>query len=700
MQDDTGPGGLDAFFSPRSIAIVGASGDPNRIGGRPVHYCLKTGFAGPIYPVNPTRDEVQGLKSYPDLDAIPGDIDLAVLAVPSERALATLEACGRRGVRAAAVFSAGFSEVGGEGAAMQDALIETAARHGIRLLGPNCLGYYFASSGACVTFSSSFDEALPAKGGIGLITQSGAYGSHLLSMAMARRLGVAAWVSTGNEADVTVAECLAHMVEDPDVTAIGMYMEGINRPDLLIAALKRAAALRKPVTIMKVGSSEVGAKAAQSHTASLAGSDASVGAVIEQFGAIRAATTDEMFDILYAATVAPPARGDRLGILTISGGAGVLIADAAERENLRVPPMPEASVTKLLERNPFSSPRNPVDVTAHALNDFDLIAENLSEMVQAGDYDLLLAFFTTWVNSKKLGPRLRDALLETTRGVGRPFAVVGLLNDEVSKAYEAEGVLTFEDPSRAVAALGALARYARAFDRAAGLEGTMPEIADKGLPSRSMGEAEAKALLAAAGVPVLPEVVAGTAEEAVTAAEGMGYPVAMKIVSPDILHKTEVGGVALNLGDAQVVGSTAGRMLSEIPAQVPGARIEGVLVTPMAGAGVELIVGTQRDAVLGPMVMVGLGGVLAEVMKDVKLALAPVSVETAEEMLRGLRGAAMLDGVRGAPPVDVRAAAEVVSRLSILAAANADGVESIEINPLLVREDGAVALDALIVPRE
>ncbi|GGE44859.1 hypothetical protein GCM10011360_35150 [Primorskyibacter flagellatus] len=696
VQDSSGP--LAAFFAPRSIAVIGASDDPVRIGGRPVDFCKAAGFSGPLYPVNPTRETVQGLKAWPSIDAIPGEVDLAVLAVPAARAEETLEACGQKGVKAAVIFSAGFSEVGAEGAAAQARLLEIARRHGMRILGPNCLGCYSGASGACATFTSGLEGGMPKRGGIGLITQSGAYGTHLLSMAKTRRLGVSGWVSTGNEADVTVAECLEHMVDQPDVTAIGVYMEGVNDAPRLIRALKRARELGKPVAIIKVGSSEVGAVAVQSHTASLAGSDASFQAVIEQYGAVRSRTTEEMFDTLYAASVAPLPTGKRLGILTVSGGAGVLMADAAELHGMTVPPMPEASVTKLLERNPFASPRNPVDITAHALNDFDLIPEYLAEMMRAGDYDAYTGFFTSWTASPVLGPRLRKVLLETLEGSGRPFALIGLFNDEQASEYEERGVLCFADPSRAVSALAIMARLADGFGH--GGDAALPVIGDPVIAAAQMDEATAKARLAAAGIPVLPERVVKSAEAAAEAAEEMGLPVVLKIVSPDIAHKTEVGGVALGLATAEAVRAEAARMLTEIPAKVPGARISGVLVSPMAGEGVELIVGTQRDPAMGPMVMVGFGGVLTEVLEDVVLAHAPVSEAQALGMLDRLRGTRILDGVRGRLGVDRAAVAAVISRLSVLAAANAGNVESIEINPLLAREDGAVALDALILPAE
>jgi hypothetical protein len=317
-------------------------------------------------------------------------------------------------------------------------------------------------------------------------------------------------------------------------------------------------------------------------------------------------------------------------------------------------------------------------------------------MMRTGGYDAYTGFFTSWTSSPVIGPKLRDVLLQTLKGAELPFAVIGLFNDEQATAYEDQGLLTFADPSRAVTALATMAQLAEGFDR--GAEGTPPVIDDTDLTGTPTDEAGAKTRLAEAGIPILPERVVGTADEAAAAAQEMGLPVVLKIVSPDIAHKTEVGGVALNLGDAKAVRDEARRMLTDIPTLCPGARIMGILVSPMAGAGVELIVGTQRDPVMGPMVMVGLGGVLTEVLEDVALAHAPVSEAQALQMLARLRGAKLLDGYRGEQPVDRAAIASVIARLSVLAAANADTIDSIEINPLLARPEGAVALDALILP--
>ena len=692
--------GLDKLFSPASVAVVGASADPARIGGRPISYLLRAGFKGQIYPVNPNRDTVQGLASYPDLASIPGPVDFAVLSVSAGAIVDAMRACGEKGVRAVVIFSAGFSEMNAQGAALQDEVLTIARHYGIRVLGPNCLGLYNAANGHSPTFTSGLEGAAPPLGRIGLITQSGAYGTHLLSMAKARRLGIGMWVSTGNEADVTTAECLEYLIESPDVDAVGLYMEGIRDPETLIRALNRARALRKPVVVMKVGVSEVGSAAAQSHTASLAGADASVQAVLDQTGAMRARTTEDLLDALYAASIAAPAKGDKLGILTLSGGAGVLMADAADAEGLSVPPMPAAAVARLLERNPFSAPYNPVDITAHALNDFSLIEENLTAMLDDGGYDLLVAFFTSLTASPVLGPRIQKTLSDLLKSRDLPVALVGQVPDALLQAYEADGIMVFDDPSRAVAALAALAGFQRAFDAVPEDASDLPDLGKIELQPRSYGEDEAKALIQKAGIEILQEVLVQTPEEAGAFAARLGLPVAMKIVSPDIAHKSEVGGVALNLTGQQATQDAARDMLASVAARAPQARISGLLVSPMAGDGVELILGAKRDEVMGMMIMVGLGGVFTEIMQDVALARAPITPGRAEAMLRGLKGAPLLQGARGRPTLDITAAAKAVSRLSVLAEQNAATIESIEINPLLVRETGVVALDALILPRQ
>lgn len=688
---------LSALLAPRSVAVVGASSDPARIGGRPIAYYLRAGFEGALYPVNPARETVQGLRAYPDLASIPGEVEFALLAVPAPALEAAIDACAAKGVRAAVVFSAGFAELGAEGAALQDRLLARARAAGIRVLGPNCLGLYNAATGHCPTFTSFLQDGPPPPGRVGLITQSGAFGTHLLNMARARRIGVSLWASTGNEADVSLAELLEHVVESGEVASVGCYMEAVNDRDRFGRALARARERGVPVSVMKVGTSEVGALAAQSHTASLAGSDAGFDAALARHGALRAHTTEELLDTVYVTSVAPLPKGRRLAVVTVSGGAGVLMADAAAAEGLEVPPLPDAAQARLLESNPLCGARNPVDLTAHALNDPSLIGKTLRIVAASGAADMTAAFFTSWTASPTMGPRIREAVM-AARTPDAPFALVCQGDAATLAGYEAEGFPVFEDPARAIRALAHLARFAEAARREVPPDPPPALDPDTRLDGRRLDEAEAKGVLRRAGIEAPPEAFVRTPAEAGEAALRIGLPVALKVVSPDLAHKTEAGGVALGLADAAAVAAEAAAMLERVARTAPEARIEGLLVSRMAGEGVELIVGARIDPVMGPLVVVGIGGVLVEVLRDTVTELAPIGPRRARAMLERLRGAALLRGVRGRGPVDLDAAADAIARISALAHDNRDVLGSIEINPLLVRGRGAVALDALILP--
>ncbi len=690
---------LDGLMAPKAVAIVGASADPARIGGRPVDYYRRAGFNGALYPVNPNRAEIQGYRAYPSVADLPGPIDCALLAVPAQHLLGALDAVADKGAQGAVIFTAGFAEMGAEGAALQDALSTRAREVGVRLLGPNCLGMFHAAIGHCPTFSSALQNGMPLPGRVGLVTQSGAYGTHLLELARARRIGVNYWVSTGNEADIGVAEVIDYLVADPETDVIGVYLEGVNHPDLLFAALERARLAREPVVLMKVGTSVAGAAAAASHTASLAAADDVFDAALREFGVARCRTTEELLDVIYAASRAPLPRGRKLGILTISGGGGVILADSAAHHGLSTPPMPEPAQQALLARNPLASFANPLDVTANAVNDFSLVRDGLESMVRDGGYDMLASFFTSWPASKVLGPQLHAEFKASQPTYAHcPHALVITAEDAICAQYEADGLLVFADPDRAVGAMAALAGLAEAFDRPAraAVPAPVPSLPD--IPAEAVGEAAAKQILAAAGVPVLPERLVNNADEAVAAATDLGLPVVMKLVSPDIAHKTEIGGVALGLKTADAVRAAFARLIDAASTHAPDARLDGVLVAPMAGDGQELILGLRVDPVVGAVAMVGMGGIYAEVMSDVVLHRAPVSVEEARAMILRLKSAPLLTGVRGRPPADIAAAAEALSALSCLGAAKAAQIDSIEVNPLLVRRDGAVALDALIIP--
>jgi acyl-CoA synthetase (NDP forming) len=689
---------LDKLLRPSSIAIIGASDEPSRIGGRPLAYLLAAGFRGPLYPVNSKRQTVQGLKAYPTIAAVPGPVDFAVIAVAAEQAVEAVRDCAARGVGAVCIFTAGFSEVGPAGGALQDRIAMIARESGMRVLGPNCLGLFSTENGFYPTFTTTLDRGLPKPGRLSIVSQSGAFGSHIFFTAILRGLGMRYWIATGNEVDVDVAECLHWVAEDPGTDVIMAYTEGVKHGPRFIAALEAARARRKPVIFMKVGRSELGAAAVSSHTASLAGADAIYDAVLRRHGAYRARTAEEMVDIAYAAGRGIYPASDRLGLVTISGGVGALMADDAAERGLQVPPLPEGAQRKLKELVPFASPRNPIDLTAQPFNDIKLVARNLEIALREGGYDSLIAFFSSVAGSPAIAEPMRQAIRELQNI--RPdclLVVSAVIPDALKLAYEADGIPVFEDPSRAVAAVAALVAFGRSF-RQPPVQQKLQARAKRELAS-VLGEYDAKRLLADWGIPILDERLARNADEAVEAFRAMNGPVVLKIASTDIAHKTEIGGVLLNLADAESVRAGFAELTGRTAARVPAARIDGVLVAPHVSGGVETILGMKRDPIFGPVIMFGLGGIFVEVLKDVAFRLAPVDKQDALAMIAEIKGRAILEGARGQQPSDIDVLADVLVNLSQFAAAHVDDIESIDINPFLVlpRGRGGYALDALVV---
>ena len=699
--DDKPRSGLDALFNPRSVAIVGASEDPTRIGGRPLRHLREFGFRGEIRPVNPRRDRVQGLPAWPEIAAVPGAVDVAIVAVPAESAVETVEACAARGVRAAVVFTSGFAETDADGAARQRRMSEIARASGMRILGPNCLGVYNAATGYYATFTTTLDIHPPRPGPVAIVSQSGAYGSHLGLLARRRRIDVGLWVTTGNECDVTVSECIAWMAARPEIEVVAAYSEGVGDGDALLCSLEEARVGGKRVFFTKVGRSEAGAEAVRSHTAALAGTDAVFDAMLAQAGIVRTGNTEEMLDAAYAASFGALPSSRRIGLMTISGGAGVMMADEATAQGLDVAPMPDAAQRRLKEMLSFSTPRNPVDFTAQVFNAPRLLGTFLDAMLDEGDYGAVVVFLTFVASVEFMAKPALDAIATArARHPDRPIIMVMVGSDEAIAPYEALNVPVFEDAVRAVRTVAALARVAQglAHRPRAGVE---PEAhpAGKLFSGGRLDEHEALALLASWGVPVVETRVAANGEEAARAAAAMGAPVAMKVLSPDIAHKTEAGGVALGVAPENAASEHDG-LLARARAFDASAEIRGTLVAPMV-KGVECILGVRRDPVFGPVVMAGSGGVLAEILDDVTFRKAPIDQAEAKRMIAGLRGAPVLDGARGRPRCDVDALAGALAALSRFAAAHADTVESVDVNPFVVlpEGEGGVALDALIVPK-
>ena len=689
---------LGRLLNPRSVAVIGASDDALRIGGRPIAYMRSQGFSGRLMPVNPNRTQIQGLPAFASVAALPETPDVAIVAVAAHLAPQVVADLGARGTPAAIVFSAGFAEMGEDGERLQRRMVEAARAHGVRLLGPNSLGVLNPRIGFYGSFSSVVEMGFPKPGRVGIASQSGAYGSHILGIAREFGIGVSSCVMSGNECDISLGDLVQAFVNDGDTDVIAVYSEGIRDGARLLEALEAARLARKPVVMMKVGTSAVGSAAAQSHTASIAGNDAVTDAVLAEFGVVRARSTEHMLDVARLATRRIYPADNSLGVITVSGGAGVIVSDAAELAGLPMPEMPAAAQRHLKALIPFAAPRNPVDCTAQFMNDLSIAGRFAEAVVAEGGYRSVLGFFTYTVGAESIADGLR-AQLKAVRDKhpDRLFVLSILASRERVQQYEADGFTVFEDPARAVVAIEAMGRFGRAFARRPAQE--PPRVPAVALPGATPSEAEAKRVLAEAGIAVAPERACANARDAVAAAEALGFPVVLKILSPDIVHKSEMGGVLLNVANAGAVREGFALLMERAALATPDARIEGVLVAKQLSGGVECILGIQRDPVFGPVAMFGLGGIFVEVMKDVVLRRCPFGEDVAEQMIRGIQGAPLLLGARGKPVADVKALAAMLSRLSVFAHQAGPRLQSIDLNPVLAlpQGQGAFAADAVVV---
>lgn len=691
---------LTAVFSPGSVAIVGASDTVTKIGGIPVSFQRRFGYEGGIYPVNPNSTTVQGLTCYPSISSIGAPVDLAICAVPAKLARAALDDAIGAGVRGVVLFTSGYAEIDDGGARAQRDLAATAREANVRLLGPNCLGFMNIRDKVYATFTPAPNAGLVRPGNIGIVSQSGAFGAYAYSLAYERDIGVSHWVTTGNEADIDFGDCVEWLAHDPHTRVIMGYMEGCRDGFKLRRALAAARDAKKPVIIVKVGRTAIGAQAAASHTAALAGNDAIYDSIFHEYGVYRARDISEFFGIAASASIGKLPADRSIGLFTISGGVGVAMADEASDAQLVVRQMPAAAQGTIREWVPFAGPANPVDITGQVTNDPTLIERTARLMLEEGKYGSWLGFLGAAGKSPQFWPHV-EALAQTIRRdyPDRLMAVSTLVTPEHQRALEALGCLVFTEPAEAVRTIAALGRFSETFAAAA------PELQPLGVATEPLNpgtqsEPQALATLAAAGIKTVQHEVVQTADQAVAAAARLRSSVVLKIVSPDITHKSDIGGVALGLRDAESVRAAFDRMQDSVRANAPAAKIAGVLVAPMVSGGVECILGAHFDPVFGPMVMFGLGGVFVELMGDVVLHSAPVDKAQAMAMISSTKGFALLSGARGRTPVDLDCLASNLSALSKLAVAAGDTLNSIDINPFLALPaelGGGCALDAVVV---
>ncbi len=691
---------LVPLFEPRSVAVIGASTSANKLGSIPLIHMKASGYKGALYPINPRAAVVQDLPAFPNLAAVPGPVDLAIIAVPDALAVAAIRECASKSVRAAVMFTSGFAELGDAGKRAQDEIRAIAAEAGMRLLGPNCMGLINFANGLVATFHLAFGPGLRPAGRVGLISQSGAFGGLAYQVAQDRTLAYSLILTTGNEGDVDIADGIAYLADDPGTSVIMLYIEGCRDGARLAAALERARARRKPVIAIKVGRTDAGVAAVASHTAALAGADEVFDAIFRQFGVYRAATMEEFFDIGYAAAQVPNLpKNDKVGIVTVSGGVGVLMADHAAARGLEVATAPPALQDEIRAMVPFAATRNPIDVTGQIVSDMGILERALELVLAKGDYASLAAFVGSIGRSPINGPRFKETFARLRRQYPESVVAVACYhNPDFRAALDGAGCILFDEPAFALRAIAALGHFRRVFAPPPPAAIALPD--PEPIPAAPLDEVAALGILQRAGIPVVPHRLVRSADEAADAAAMLGLPVVLKVVSPEILHKTDIGGVALDLAAPETVRRAFVEMTERVGRAAPQARIAGCVVAPMVKGGVEVILGTQLDPVFGPVVMLGLGGIFVEALKDVTFRLAPFDVAEARRMIGELRGLPVLKGLRGRPPADLEALAQALAALSRFAAAQGAALTSVDINPFLVLPEGqgAMALDAVVVP--
>ncbi len=693
---------LKALVSPASIAILGASPEFNKINGRPLKYLLDKGYAGRIYLVNPKYPEIAKLACYPSVGAIPGPVDLAIIALPAKAVVDAVRQLGEKRVPAAIIFSSGFGEMGDAGRALEAQLVAQAKASGVRICGPNCLGLVNAFERVIATFGQYADGDIPA-GPVGFVTQSGAFGTAIAALARHRGTGLGYFINTGNESDVGFPEVMRYVLDDERIRVGAGYIEGLKDGAGLVELAAHAMQLGKPMVVTKVGRMGAGSRAAASHTGSLAGEDRVFDAVVRQHGIVRARNEEHMLDMVEVISACQLPQGRGLGFITQSGGAGVLMADRAEELGLAVPVLAQATQDALKKVIPdFGAVGNPVDITGQFLAQPSLLRDSVNIVLD----DPQVHVGIVWL---QLMHAYVDTLVkvfsEIKAAAKKPFVVVWVAAPEAGlKALRARGIAVLRGADPAVDAVHGLIQYAEArrrwqADAAARDAVTLPALA---LPKSAgaVGTAQAVDVLSSCGVPMAPVKLAATADAAVAAAESLGWPVAVKIESPDILHKTEAKGVRLGLRSADEVRAAFAALATSARAYKADARIDGVIVQKMAGGGgVEVVIGLQNDPVFGPVVMAGLGGVFVEVLKDVAFRRCPVTTTEAGAMLDELRGAAMLGAVRGRAAVNRAALVAAIVAVSRFGAAAGARLVELDLNPVMAGAEDVVAVDAVMVLR-
>ncbi|MBC7106741.1 MAG: acetate--CoA ligase family protein [Firmicutes bacterium] len=695
------------MFAPRSLAVIGASATPGKIGFALLKNVLASGFRGAVYPVNPGAAEIQGLKCYPDVGAIPGPVEMAVVAVPAALVVGVARECGEKGVRFLVVISAGFREIGGEGARRERELLAVCRRYGMRMLGPNCVGLMDAHT----PLNASFAAGFPRPGEIAFISQSGAMLLAILDWSFEAGLGFSKFVSLGNKADLNEADFIAAAGEDPATRVILCYMEDVaDGPRFLEVASRVTAA--KPVVVLKSGTSRAGARAASSHTGALAGNDAAYEAAFRACGVIRARTMDELFHLAAALVRQPVPRGATVAVVTNAGGPGIVATDEIERAGLRVARFAPGTVAGLRADLPREAGiYNPVDVLGDATA--ERYRRALERVLADDGVDGVLVLLCPTAPAQP--EETARAIVELhRRHPSKPVLAVymgGATLEEGTRLLREAGIPCFTFPEAAVRALAGMVGYVRGGARARGRSAISFRDADRAAVREVLSGVreerrlvllgpEALRVVAAYGIRVVPGGLATSAKAAVALAEEVGYPVALKVVSPQVLHKSDVGGVRLDLATAAEVAAAYAGITESVQRLLPGAHVYGIEVQKMLPPGTELILGMTRDLQFGPVLAFGLGGVYVNLLRDVAFRLAwGLGRRDIGAMVAETRAFRLLRGYRGERPADLPAVVEAIGRVAALVT-DFPEIAELDINPLVVYPDGVVALDVKITVDE
>ncbi|MCL7453040.1 MAG: acetate--CoA ligase family protein [Anaerolineae bacterium] len=693
---------LDMFFNPQAVAVIGASRTPGKLGHAVLHNVVGYGYRGTIYPVNPKANEILGLKCYPSVLAVPGPVDLAVVSIPSRHVAAALRECGEKGVQGAIVISAGFREVGSEGWQREREIVAIARQYGLRLVGPNCLGIIDTIS----SLNASFAAGMPRRGGIAFMSQSGALCTSILDMALADNVGFSRFVSLGNKADADEITFIKAWEHDLPSSVIMAYVEGIDR-GVEFMQVARQVTREKPIIAIKSGTTDAGSRAVSLHTGTLAGSERAYEAAFRQSGVIRARSVEELFDYAIAFARQPLLANDRIAIVTNAGGPGIMATDACERAGLQLAAMETETLATLRAALPqAASVLNPVDILGDALAGRYSLA--LEAVIRDPNVGGVLVIVT---------PQIMTEIEETARAVGelsqtseKPIFGCFMGQERIQAGIDVlnqYAVPNYRVPERAMAAMAAMVRHRRWRERPPLQIETFEVDRDRvravleqvrSMGRLAIGDIEAREILEAYGFATPRTFLARDPDEAVHYAHEIGFPVALKIASPDILHKTDLGGVKLNIMTAQDVRAAFELMTYRANRYVPDADIWGCLVQEMVSGGKEIIAGMNRDPHFGPLMMFGLGGIYSEALQDVSFRIAPLDRRDAWEMITEIQAHNVLRGVRGERPSDLEAVVEALLRLAQLATDFPEIVE-LDINPLTVFEEGrgVIGIDMRLV---